>query len=46
MKGGNKMQKEVLTIRMPSELKEKILRIAQKKGLTLNALIVQILWNI
>ena len=46
MKGEKKMQKEVLTIRMPSELKEKILRIAQKKGLTLNALIVQILWNI
>ena len=40
------MQKKVLTIRMPSELKEKILKIANQKGLTVNALIVQILWNI
>ncbi len=40
------MQKKVLTIRMPSELKEKILKIAKHKGLTVNALIVQILWNI
>ena len=46
MKGGTKMQKEVLTIRVPLELKEKILKIANKKGLTINALIVQKLWDI
>ena len=40
------MQKEVLTIRMPLELKEKILRIANQKGLTINALIIQALWDI
>lgn len=40
------MQKEVLTIRMPLELKEKILKIAKKKGLTINALIIYTLWNI
>lgn len=40
------MKKEVLQIRIPVELKEKIKQIADKKGLTINAVIVQELWNI
>lgn len=40
------MEKEVLTIRMPIELKEKLKQIAKQKGLSINAIIVQALWNI
>lgn len=40
------MQKEVLTIRMPTQLKEKLENLSKQKGLTLNAIIVQALWNI
>lgn len=40
------MEKEVLTIRMPVELKEKLQKISIEKGLTINAIIIQTLWNI
>ena len=40
------MEKEVLTIRMPIELKEKLIKISKQKGLTINAIIIEKLWNI
>lgn len=40
------MQREVLQIRMPAELKEKIKELSKQKGLSINAVIVQALWNI
>lgn len=40
------MEKEAITIRIPTNLKEKIIRISQQRGLTMNAIIVQALWNI
>ena len=40
------MEKEVLTIRMPLELKKKLIEISKQKGLTINAIIVQTLWNL
>lgn len=40
------MGKEVLTIRMPIELKKKLVEISNKTGLTINAIIIQALWNI
>lgn len=36
---------ETTTLRMTEELAEYITRIAKKKGITRNALIVQILWD-
>lgn len=33
------------TIRIPDELHKKIKVIAKEKGLTLNALLIQMLWN-
>lgn len=41
-----KMEKEVLTIRMPPELKKKLVEISKQKGLSINSIIVQTLWNI
>lgn len=40
------MDREVLQIRMPLELKEKIKQISKQKGLTINAIIVQALWEL
>ena len=40
------MEKEILTVRMPIELKEKLTEMSKQKGLTINAIIVQTLWNI
>lgn len=40
------MEKEVLTIRMPVELKQKLEQVSKQKGLTINAIIVQALWNL
>lgn len=40
------MQKEVLTIRMPTKLKEKLDKLSKTKGLSINAIIVQALWNL
>lgn len=40
------MEKEVLTIRMPTELKKRLVELSNKKGLTINAIIVQALWNL
>ena len=40
------MEKEVLTIRMPLELKKKLIEISKQKGLTINAIIVQALWSL
>ena len=42
----DKMEKEVLTIRMPSELKKKLVEISKQKGLSINSIIVQTLWSI
>lgn len=39
------MTKIPLTIRMPVRLKEKLNELSSEKGLTLNAIIVQTLWN-
>lgn len=38
--------KEILTIRMPLELKQKLEQLSKQKGLTINAIIVQALWNL
>ena len=40
------MEKEVLTIRMPPELKKKLVEISKQKGLSINSIIIQALWNI
>ena len=40
------MEKEVFTIRVPIELKEKLKKISEEKGLTINSIIVQALWKI
>lgn len=40
------MEKEVLTVRIPSNLKEKLEQLSKQKGLTINAIIVQALWNL
>ena len=34
------------TIRIPKELHQKLKELAKKKGLTVNALIVQVLWKL
>jgi len=39
------MKKEVVTVRIPTNLKEKLKRVALQKGLTLNAVIVDSLWK-
>ena len=40
------MEKEILTIRIPLELKEILKTISKQRGLSINAIIVQALWNI
>ncbi len=40
------MKKEALTIRIPVELKQKLEELSKQKGLTINAIIVQMLWNL
>ncbi len=40
------MEKVSMQVRMPLKLKEKLEQIAKQKGLTINAIIVQELWNI
>ena len=40
------MEKEVFTIRVPIELKEKLKKISEEKGLTINSIIVQAIWKI
>lgn len=39
------MKKISLTIRLPLALKEKLDKLSKEKGLTINAIIVQTLWN-
>jgi len=39
------MNKETLTIRMTTELKQKLEQLSKQKGLTINAIIVQTLWK-
>ena len=34
------------TIRIPTELQPKLKELAKKRGLTVNALIIQALWNL
>ena len=36
---------QVVTIRMPKVLHEKLKKLAKSKGLTLNALIINLLWE-
>lgn len=40
------MKKVILTVRITQELKEKLEKISKQKGLTINAIIVQTLWNL
>lgn len=40
------MEKVSMQIRLPLNLKEKLDEISKTKGLTINAIIVQALWNI
>ncbi len=40
------MEKVSMQVRMPLELKEKLEQIVKQKGLTINAIIVQALWNL
>ena len=40
------MEKVSMQIRMPLELKEKLEQLSRQKGLTINAIIVQTLWNV
>ena len=39
------MEKATLTIRLPVELKERLDELSKQKGLTLNAIIVEVLWK-
>lgn len=39
------MKKEVLQIRLPTELKEKLRAISEQRGVSINSIIVQALWN-
>ena len=39
------MKKISTTIRLPLSLKEKLDKLSKEKGLTINAIIVQTLWN-
>jgi len=41
-----KMEKVPMQIRVPIKLKEKLEQISKQKGLTINAIIVQTLWNL
>ena len=40
------MEKVSMQVRMPLKLKTKLEQIAKQKGLTINAIIVQGLWNL
>lgn len=45
MKRGNAMASSIMTIRPPDELRQQLKQIAHIRGLTVNALILQILWD-
>jgi len=40
------MKKVPLTIRLPMQLKKELEQMSEKKGLTLNAIVVEALWNL
>lgn len=40
------MEKVSMQVRMPLKLKAKLEELARQKGLTINAIIVQALWNL
>lgn len=40
------MKKEVLQIRLPIELKEKLREMAERRGVSINSIIVQALWKV